>query len=98
MEERRLRSIFKAISWRTVATLTTMSVVFIFTKRVDLSLEVGIVGLILKLGFYYIHERVWGKISWGKPTHPLENIPVKKPLSEEDKKKLEEQLKSLGYM
>lgn len=98
MEERRLRSIVKAISWRTIATLTTMVVVYAFTKRIALSLEVGLVGLIIKLIFYYTHERIWGRISWGKPKHPLEEIKVKKELAPEDKKKVEEQLKSLGYM
>ncbi|NQT89884.1 MAG: DUF2061 domain-containing protein [Candidatus Omnitrophica bacterium] len=97
-EERRLRTIIKAITWRLVATITTILVVFLFTKKIMLSLEVGGVALILKLMLYYFHERVWGKVSWGKPKHPLEDIPVKKELTPEDKKKVEDQLKSLGYM
>lgn len=98
MEERRLRSIIKAITWRAVATLITILVVFIFTRRLKLSLEVGLVGLILKMVFYYLHERVWGKIGWGRTKHPLEDIPVEKELSPEDRKKVEDQLRSLGYM
>lgn len=98
MKETHQRSIFKAISYRGCAAIVTTCIVYIFTKRLILSLGVGLAELIAKIIFFYIHERVWDKISWGKPKHPLADISVKKPLTPEDKKKLEEQLKSLGYM
>ena len=98
MKEHHIRSITKAISWRFLATVTTISIVFIFTKKLMLSLGVGLVEVISKVIFYYLHERIWGKIQWGKPKHPLEDLAVKKPLNPEDKEKIKEQLKSLGYM
>ena len=98
MKETHIRSVIKAISWRAIATLITIAVVDAFTRKIALSLEVGAVALVLKLIFYYMHERIWGKIKWGKPKHPLEDLPVKKELTPEDRKKVEEQLKSLGYM
>jgi len=30
------------------------------------SLGVGLVEVILKMIFYYLHERAWNKVSWGK--------------------------------
>ena len=98
MKEGHTRSIIKAMSWRFSGAFFTVLIVFIFTKKITLSLGVGCVELLVKGVLYYLHERVWNKISWGKPKHPLEDIRVKKELSEEDKKKVEEQLKSLGYM
>ncbi|MFC1807396.1 DUF2061 domain-containing protein [Candidatus Omnitrophota bacterium] len=98
MKEWHARSVIKAVSWRVIATLTTMVLVYLFTKEIKLSLEIGFLALIIKLFFYYMHERIWNNINWGKPKHPLEDLPVKKELSPEDKKKVEEQLKSLGYM
>jgi len=98
MKEGHARSIVKTLIWRIIATLITVLVVFVLTKKVALSLEVGGIALVVKLIFYYLHERVWNNISWGKPKHPLEDIPVRKDLSEEDKKKVEDQLKNLGYM
>lgn len=98
MEDDHARSIVKAVSYRICAAIATTAIVFAFTRKLILSLGVGLVELIVKIIFFYVHERVWDKISWGKPKHPLSDIPVKKPLEPEDKKKVEEQLKSLGYL
>ena len=64
--ERKRRSMTKAISWRTLATLTTMLIVFIFTRKFELTLLVGGLDVILKMILYYYHERIWNKILWGK--------------------------------
>ena len=66
MKENHLRSVIKAISWRFFATLTTAIIVFIFTGDFLLSIGVGIAEVISKIILYYIHERVWVKISFGK--------------------------------
>ena len=73
--ETHTRTVFKTISWRIVATLTTMTIVFLFTKRIDLSLGIGLCEIIAKITFYYLHERAWHKVSWGKGKHPLSVLP-----------------------
>ena len=65
---RLVRSILKAISWRVVATLTTITIVYLFTRKFVLSLEVGGLEVILKIIFYYTHERIWESIDFGKNT------------------------------
>lgn len=94
----RKRTVGKAISWRAIATLTTMTLVFIFTREIDKSLGIGALDVIAKLTFYYLHERVWQKVSWGKKEHPLADIPVTRELDPEDREKIEQQLKDLGYI
>ncbi len=98
MIEAHRRSVVKTISWRFIATLITMGIVFLITRKEIIMLEVGILDMVAKLMFYYLHERVWGKIKWGKVTHPLEVLGVKKELTPEDLEKVRTQLKSLGYM
>jgi len=66
MRERRTRSIIKAVSWRVFATLTTIAVVYLFTGELVLSIGVGFVEALSKLVLYYIHERLWDKVKWGK--------------------------------
>ena len=66
MEESKLRSLAKGISWRVIATITTMILVFIFTKSIALSLSVGVFDIIAKLILYYGHERIWLRVPWGK--------------------------------
>lgn len=66
MSENHTRSVAKAMSWRVFATLTTMTVVFLFTGQLLLSLGVGATEVLSKLVLYYAHERIWDKIQWGK--------------------------------
>jgi uncharacterized membrane protein len=98
MDEFRRRSILKAVSWRVIATMTTMTIVYIFTRELTLSLEVGLLEVTSKMLFYYLHERFWAAISWGKPKHPLAAIPVNRELSPEDMEIISERLKRLGYL
>jgi adenylylsulfate kinase len=65
MKEKRRRSLMKAISWRILASLITVSLVFIFTGKIVLSLAVGITEVVVKMVFYFIHERIWSNIRWG---------------------------------
>lgn len=92
------RSIAKAMSWRIIATLTTFTIVYILTRELTLSMEVGAFDVTLKMLFYYLHERGWEKISWGQLRHPLSKIAVKKELSDEDMDIVRQKLKDLGYM
>jgi uncharacterized membrane protein len=66
MVDKHERSLAKTISWRITATVTTMLLVFIFTGQLILSLSVGVIEVIVKMIFYYLHERAWNGVSWGK--------------------------------
>lgn len=66
MQDDHKRSVFKAITWRFIATLTTMALVYLFTKEWKLSLGVGVLDIAVKLTLYYLHERIWNRIKWGK--------------------------------
>ena len=64
--ERKRRSMTKAISWRILATLTTMLIVFSFTRKLELTLLIGGLDALLKVILYYGHERIWNNVLWGK--------------------------------
>lgn len=65
MHETHRRSILKGITWRFIASLTTMVVVFIMTGDMALVASVGVIDVVAKVFFYYLHERTWGTIHWG---------------------------------
>ena len=65
-KESHIRSIIKAVTWRALATLTTMTLVYIFIGDVTIALSVGGIEVFLKMLIYFGHERVWDKIRWGK--------------------------------
>jgi uncharacterized membrane protein len=64
--ERPIRSIMKAISWRIIATLTTMSLVYVFSGNLVLGTLVGAGELFFKTIVYYVHERIWNWSSFGR--------------------------------
>ena len=62
-----IRSMAKAVSWRILATLTTVLLVFAFTGSIDLAFTVGVFEMLAKLLLYFLHERVWNRLSFGRP-------------------------------
>jgi len=64
--ETHVRSMMKAISWRIVATLTTILLVFAFTGDLVVSGGVGLTELLTKIFIYYAHERLWNALSFGR--------------------------------
>ena len=62
------RTLLKPLSWRASATITTMVIVYLYTREMALSLGVGIFEVTSKLALYYFHERIWQKITWGRRT------------------------------
>ena len=62
----RMRSGLKALTWRLVATITTVSIVYILTGQLELTAVVGFYDVVLKLIFYFLHERVWNRIQYGR--------------------------------
>ena len=51
----------KSISWRVVATTTTLSVSYILTKKIDKSISIALIDSSLKFLFYFLHDKAWIK-------------------------------------
>ena len=65
-KEKHIRSIAKTISWRVTATVTTFTLVWIFTGQITTAIAIGGIEVILKMLFYYLHERGWEKLKFGR--------------------------------
>jgi len=65
-KETNKRSIAKGISWRVIATTTTITIVYFFFGRLDLAIATGLIETVLKVVLYWWHERIWFKVRWGK--------------------------------
>lgn len=68
--EARYRSIIKAFSWRCTGTVDTIVVSWIISGTLRIALSIGAVEVVTKMVLYYLHERVWNKISLGKAKPP----------------------------
>jgi uncharacterized membrane protein len=64
------RSVAKAISWRVTGTLDTIIIAGLITGRINTALSIGLVELFTKMCLYYLHERGWNRIAFGRPKLP----------------------------
>ena len=65
MKDGHKRSIAKGASWRLIGTLDTILLSLIFTGAIDKALKIGAIELFTKILLYYIHERIWERLSFG---------------------------------
>ena len=66
MKDKHYRSVVKAISWRATGTVDTVLISFLITSQIKLAMSIGFVELFTKIFLYYLHERIWNRISFGR--------------------------------
>ncbi|MFN3322624.1 MAG: DUF2061 domain-containing protein [Bryobacteraceae bacterium] len=64
------RSIAKAVSYRVLGSLSTAGLVFLFTSDMRMSAGAGVLDSVVKIGLYFLHERVWNYVSFGRQKPP----------------------------
>lgn len=65
-EEKHYRSLVKAISWRVTGTCDTILIAWLITGQVKAALGIGFVELFTKILLYYVHERIWNRLDFGR--------------------------------
>jgi uncharacterized membrane protein len=69
------RSILKAISWRVIASAATFVISYLVVRHstnktdaqvLQFATAIASVDVVAKLILYYLHERFWTNIYWGK--------------------------------
>lgn len=65
MSETNKRSIVKAVSWRMIGSTTAIIIAYSVTGSIAASSTIGILHLVSNTLLYFIHERIWNKITWG---------------------------------
>ena len=61
-----LRSLLKGLSWRAIGTVTTTAIAALIVGDLAIAAQIGCIEAIGKVAVYYIHERVWIRIPFGK--------------------------------
>ena len=64
--EAHTRSLVKAVSWRITGSIDTFILSWLITGDVKIAGTISAVEIVTKIGLFYAHERIWGKIRWGK--------------------------------
>ena len=60
------RSFVKGIFWEIISFFLTLLVVFLLYGNIIISLKITLILTAIKIPLYFIHERIWKKIKWGK--------------------------------
>lgn len=70
MTEKPSRSLVKAISWRATGTVDTIAISWLITGHAKWAFSIGLVELFTKVVLYFIHERIWDRLSFGRVKSP----------------------------
>lgn len=68
--ESNARSVAKAVSYRVMGSVVTAFIVYVFSGDPKASVGVGVADMFLKMALYYLHERLWNFIPFGRPRPP----------------------------
>ena len=61
-----LRSFLKGLSWRLVSTAILLPIAWYFTGDLAVTGKIGVIDFTVKLGLFFLHERTWHQIKFGK--------------------------------
>ena len=64
--ESHARSIAKAVSYRVLGSASTALIVYAGTRSWTFSAGAGAADAFIKLGLYFVHERIWNHIPYGR--------------------------------
>lgn len=66
MKESHTRSIVKTILWRLTGTGATFIISMLVTGDLQAASGIAVIQLTANTILYYIYERIWSRIDWGR--------------------------------
>jgi len=69
METRR-RTLVKSLSYRIIGGLITLTIAYIATGTIGSAVAIGLTDTVVKIGVFYLHERAWLHIGYGRTKEP----------------------------
>ena len=66
MSDQPIRSLAKAVSWRVTGTIDTFLISWLITGHALIASGIALTEIMTKVGLYWLHERVWNKVGWGR--------------------------------
>jgi uncharacterized membrane protein len=60
------RTLVKTISWRITGSGATFAISYLITGSVSISGTIALIQLTANTVLYFIHERIWNRIKWGR--------------------------------
>jgi adenylylsulfate kinase len=68
-EETLQRSVVKTVTYRIIILILDFICIYLFTGQIKVAVGFMIVSNIYTTVGYFLHERIWDKIKWGKEVY-----------------------------
>lgn len=68
--ETHARTLAKTLSYRILAAGITAAIAWSLTGSWSIGLALGVTDTVVKLGFFYVHERLWARVRAGYALAP----------------------------
>jgi uncharacterized membrane protein len=65
--DKKLRSLVKSVTYRIIAFIVLMIITWYATNNFVQTTFISVTFQTIQLFLYYIHERLWERVNWGKP-------------------------------
>ena len=65
--DKKLRSLIKSLTYRIIAFIVLMIITWYATGDLVQTTFISVTFHTIQLFLYYIHERLWERVNWGKP-------------------------------
>lgn len=56
----------KGFTWESFSFFLTLIITYVYTGSMQTSIELTSICFAFKIVFFYVHERIWHQVSWGK--------------------------------
>lgn len=66
VSESKSRSLTKTVTWRVTGSGATFLIAFLISGTWQLAGTIAVIQLVANTALYYVHERLWARIKWGK--------------------------------
>ncbi len=66
MADSKKRTLVKALVFRIISAISSFILIYALTGNVGFGIKFTIIDSVIKISLYFIHERTWIKIKWGK--------------------------------
>jgi adenylylsulfate kinase len=60
------RSFLKGVIWEIISFVITALIVYWFYGSIGTSIKFSLILTLIKIPFFFVHERLWKKVKWGK--------------------------------
>ena len=60
-----VRSLTKTVSWRVTGSGATFLIAWLISGSMAVAGPIAVIQLVMNTILYYVHERIWNKVSWG---------------------------------